>query len=177
MLTLEHNTTTQVQQKPLISAREIAILNQKWRVLNNLSDVTGEQMGACYMVWDYQKRIHIWIVESATDPGVDYHPEWSPEMGYRCQCGSGQVGFVNVSHPSHVCWHVRAMEACRLEMEEALHSTTQAPIIPIRPRDHRLEIAGHIATDAEYDRIMNARPAYVSPSAPGRSAHAFRLLK
>lgn len=107
-----------ITQLPLITPREISILNQKWRVQNNLHDVTRKQVDACHLMYDHQVKANIWVVDSATDPDTNYRPRWTPEYGYQCTCRSGQEGFANCRNPSKVCWHVRAYVVAEREQSD-----------------------------------------------------------
>jgi hypothetical protein len=93
------------------------------QVKSNLQDVTPEQTGRCAKVWDFQTSEDFYLVESETDPTVEYEVRYSVGHGFTCTCAAGQVGFSKITvHPSGVCKHVRWAVTAWLEEEAALEA-------------------------------------------------------
>jgi hypothetical protein len=111
--------------------QEVKVRNQRKRIQSNLSDIGPEQIGACTLVWDDQKKENFYLVANSNgdldedDNIIEYPVRWNRETGFSCECESGKHGWWNVTHPSSVCWHVRAAVACAMEQDQAFNQIAQ----------------------------------------------------
>lgn len=157
------------------------------RVQQFISEITPEQIGKCWKVYDYQTRQNFYQVENShgdvDEHGdiITYRVRYSREHGFTCSCPSGQNGFSNVKHPSGVCWHVRAAVAAARE-ERVAHAAIAAEQAAEVAREHLLLIDGKEASDEEYNRIVHAVP--VPPTKRGGrtikgslGTQGFRLMR
>lgn len=182
------------------------MITTRKHVEQHMSDVTPEMLELAAKVYSLQLKANIYLVLSTSgtlnDDGtpVEYSVSYTPGRGFSCTCPSGERGFANVKHPSHVCCHCRiatalaaeerayaeAMERKATEQKrlERAVVTAQLESVGLKPctaldclqtanpatgkcvahkpkREHVLNINGREATDEEYERVMNAKPAKV----------------
>lgn len=124
-------------------------------VLSHISNVTPEQVGRCFKVYDEQTKENFYQVENESgnvnDDGeiIVYDVRYSKERGFTCTCAAGSEGFIHCKYGfcKHILWSVAASQEERAALAEI--ATEQA-------REHTLYIDGRVATDEEYDRIINA---------------------
>lgn len=155
--------------RPPITPHEVFVLNQKRRVKAFVGEVTGEQIGACTKIYDYQLRANVYMVQSESDPDREYRVTWDKECGYRCTCPSGQIAFTNVSHPSGVCKHVRWSVACAREEAAAMTDMDQDGIYSLdrlndyqallyyRPDDSYVHATIHQILEHRSDVVLNTQ--------------------
>lgn len=149
-------------------------------VAKHLQGVTDSMIGKCHKA--FNGKVGYWLVENSQgeldqDGEVIEYKVTYDEKGFHCTCKSGKSGFANVTNASGVCQHVRSSMAAEAEMKQAVVDM-EAASETTRPaaREHYLEIAGHVATDEEYNRIMNATPAPTTGKS-SYNAKPFSILK
>lgn len=114
------------------------------QIKNNLQDVLPEHTARCERIWDFQTGEDFYLVESESDPTVEYKVQYSTDHGFLCNCEAGKWGFARVTrHPSGVCKHVRwsvkswldevALEQALQEAQEALADKVAAQATVILP--------------------------------------------
>ena len=186
------------------------IANQRIRVSAHLDDITDENIGACHEVIGPDGK-NFYLVENSNqqvdDDGmvIEYEVRWSRQYGYTCTCACGKYGFGNVTHPSGVCWHVRAAVAASMEKDGAFtaiaqeqaatdtewHDELLGPVVEqSKPEwhDERNETSyangtrkylgisgGKELDDRTYARVMSAKP--VSTRGALYSPKAFSILR
>jgi len=140
-------------------------------IASHLEGITSTHIGMVHAVFVGSKKIY--KVQSSIDTTKEYTVYRSKSRGYQCNCPSGTHGWWNVTHPSGVCWHVRAAVACALEERKALAEQEQLNTLK--------QAAGVSYTDvdcATLKRIAerNKKQTPVVTVAPTRQA-GFSLLK
>jgi hypothetical protein len=145
------------------------------QIKSNLEDVTSEHTARCAKIWDFQNGEDFYLVESESDPTVEYKVQYSTYHGFTCNCKAGLAGFSHVTrHPSGVCKHCRWAVATWLEdeaLEQALEEANEAlaekvakmPTI-ILPIVRPLNVSSIEASMPAW--VMNARPSRGMDRAP-----------
>ncbi len=145
------------------------------QIKSNLQDVTSEQTSKCQKVIDFQTNEDFYLIESESDPTVEYKVQYSTDHGFTCNCKAGEVGFSRITrHPSGVCKHVRwavtawledeALEQELAEANEALAEKVAKLPTVILPVVKPLNISSIEASMPEW--VMNARPSKGMDKAP-----------
>jgi hypothetical protein len=139
----------------------------------NISNITNEQIGACHKV--LHRAGNFYLVENSQgtldDAGllIEYKVTWTPAKGFQCTCKAAEAG--------RMCWHIRASVACEAEVRGAMQELEKSSCVPQTPaREHVLTINGQLASDEEYNRIMNAQPKSTRRGAIPAS-NAFSLMR
>jgi hypothetical protein len=134
-----------------------------YHIMQYVSDITAEQIGRCHKIIDFQQPGSIFYKVETQSGSLDadghikeYSVRYTLELGFTCDCPSGNAGFENVRrHPSGVCWHVRAVVACMLE--EKAYCAELAAAEAAREEERRMLES----TDPEPHNGSKARPAYL----------------
>lgn len=149
--------------------------------------VTAEDMDRAQKCYDGEGKPFYMVENSrgllnADGSSVEYKVTHTEEEGFKCTCKAGEFGFWNCS--KKVCQHCIISLACakreRAE-EKALQAKEQAKQQAVKEaekivRAHHLEINGTLASDEEYNRVMNAKPA-PTKKAPTPARQGFSLMR
>lgn len=150
------------------------ITTQRTNVETFSTDVTPEQIGKCFKVYDETSKQWFYQVDNDSDKFdsdgnlITYKVQWTKDHGFTCSCPSGQNGFANVKHPSGTCKHVRWSAAASREE----HAATA-----IANREHSLLIDNKPATQERYEAIVKAPVKKSHGNAKSYQPKPFSLLK
>lgn len=118
---------------------------------NTYHQVTPEQLDACTRVIDDKTGEVFYLVQSATDPDLQYKVIWNKQYK-RPQC------CCKAAHNGRVCWHIRASLEHSRQYHEAKKAEAQAQV-----RQLHLEEMGLTAEEAHealsHTLTVNGQPA------------------